>query len=333
MKSPPHIFLPNFLSLVRILIGILIPLLLLSQREEVLAGRGVLVILAVGLFIGGALTDFWDGWLARKHRLETSFGRILDPTADKVLILGTMASFAALGVYSYWYLVPLFIREIGVTFCRLVWLSEGKAVGAERAGKVKMVTQVFSVLCSFVYLAFPQPILFYLNYGFLFLALFATLYSGLFFFLRHRKLLTERNLLRTVAALGVGYLRPFPGTYGSLLGLLGVLLVGHDLLLHFLVFLGFLGLAYAVIPRLKLTPEEDPSEIVIDEACGILIAFLGLPLNVNTICGGFLLFRFFDVIKVFPICWLERRKGTHGILLDDIGAGLYTWLVLRILTR
>ncbi len=323
--------LPNLLSSFRIVIGIIIPILLLSQPRRFPLETGVL-LWAVGLFLVGSFTDFWDGWIARRQKSETPLGRILDPTADKILILGTMASFAARGVYSYWFLAPIFIREIAVTFCRLVWLYQGKAIGAERAGKIKLVTQVASVLFSFAYLFISNTAFFYLNRGFLILALFMTLYSGFFFFFNNRGLLSDKKFLRVVAALGVGYLPPFPGTYGSLLGLVFLPLISHDVLLHFLVFLGFLGLAYLVIPRLGLKKEEDPLEIVIDETCGILIAFLGIPLTAWSLLAGFLVFRFFDVTKIFPLRWLESKKGTHGILLDDVGAGIYTWLVLKILT-
>ena len=286
---------------------------------------------ALGLFIFATFTDFWDGWVARRHRLETPFGRILDPTADKIFILGTMASFAARGTYSYWYLVPLFFRETAVTFCRIAWLGQGHAIGAERAGKLKLGCQVTSVLFSFLYYGFPTPFSFHLNQMFIFLVLFMTLFSGYFFFFHNRALLADKKFLRTVTALGVGYLRPLPGTYGTLVGLLLVPLISHDIFLHLFVLLTFLLLAYVTIPRLGLREEEDPLEIVIDEACGILLAFVGIPLRWQTLLVGFLLFRLFDVTKVYPIGWLEKRGGVHGIVLDDLGAGAYTWLILRIL--
>lgn len=289
------------------------------------------VWVAMGLFLFGVFTDFWDGWVARRHRLETPLGRILDPTADKIFILGAMTSFAIKGIYSYWYLVPIFCREIAVTFCRIVWLRQGVAIGAERAGKLKLGLQVTSVLLSFLCLISPRPWVFQLNYSFLILALLMTLYSGFFFFLHNRRLLIEKNFLRVVAAVGVGYLKPVPGTYGSLVGLLIIPFIAHDPLLHLTVLLLFILLAYLSIPKIGLKDEEDPLEIVIDEVCGILLAFLSIPITWQSLAAGFVLFRIFDVTKVFPIRWLEKRKGVHGILLDDVGAGVYTWLALKIL--
>lgn len=333
MKSRPRLLLPNRLSFLRIFIGILIPWLLLWPQGMLKPAESWTFWTALGLFIFAAFTDFWDGWLARRHRLETPLGRILDPTADKIFILASMSSFALLGSYSYWYLVPLFFREIAVTFCRIAWLREGHAVGTERAGKLKLGCQVASVLFSFLYEAFPERAIFYLNQGGILSAVFLTLFSGYFFFRHNPRLLSDKKFLRTVAALGVGYLRPFPGTYGTLLGLLLVPFIAHDFSLHLFVFFAFLVLAYVTIPRLGLREKEDPLEVVIDETCGILLAFLGIPLRWPALLLGFLLFRIFDVTKLFPINWLEKRKGVHGIVLDDLGAGVYTWLILKILFR
>ena len=285
--------------------------------------------LAILLFIFGVLTDFWDGWYARRHRLETPVGRILDPTADKIFILVCFATFSAQGLYSHWVLVPIFLREVAVTFCRLVWLFQGRAVGAEKAGKIKFGFQVASASFSFIYLLHPGPQTQRLNFLFLGVALALTVYSGILFFLNNREGLRDQRFLKAVSTLGVGNLKPVPGTYGTLLGLLVVPLVAFDPLLHALVFFSFIALTYAVIPRLGLGEHEDPLEIVIDEFCGILLAFFAVPVTLASLAVGFLLFRIFDVTKLFPINWLEKQKGVNGILWDDLGAGVYTWLILR----
>ena len=333
MKPRFSFSLPNCLSYLRILIGFILPLLLFLLQDHGKITEFGLFWWALGLFIFGAFTDFWDGWLARRQKLETPLGKILDPLADKIFILGSMASFAAKGLYSYWYLVPIFIREISITFCRILWLQKGRVIAAERAGKLKLVSQVVSILFSFLYLARPFPLFSYLNYFFLLLAVLATVYSGVLFFLRHRELLQDQDFARAVASLGVGYLQPCPGTYGTLLGLIFVPLVAHDFLLHLFIFLFFLALAYGMIPQIGLGDHEDPLEIVIDEVCGILLAFFWVPIHPLSLLAGFLLFRFFDVKKIFPIHWLETKKGVHGIMLDDLGAVIYTWMILKIIFR
>jgi phosphatidylglycerophosphatase A len=269
--------------------------------------------------------------MARRHQLETPFGRVLDPTADKVFILATMASFASKGVYSYWFLVPIFIREIVVTFCRVVWLREGYAIGAERAGKLKLGLQVTSILFSFIYLFLPNTATLSLNLFFISVALLLTVYSGVFFLIHNRQLLQDKKLAEAAASLGVGYLRPFPGTYGTLVGLAIVPLVAYDLRVYFLVLSAILLVAYTMIPRLGLGPKDDPLEIVIDEVAGILVAFWSVPISLASLVVGFLIFRLFDVFKIFPVNWFEKKPGVHGIMLDDIAAGVYTWVILKIL--
>lgn len=313
------------------MIGIAIPVLLFLPSGPEFFGQGLNIWVSAFLFVLGALTDFWDGWIARRQKIETPLGKILDPTADKIFILCTMASFAAKGVYSYWYLVPIFIREIAVTFCRIAWLKEGHVIAAERAGKLKLTLQVISVIISFLYLISPTAGLSILNHAFLCLALVMTIYSGLLFFMNNTALLKTREFSRSVATMmGIGCLKPFPGTYGSFVGLVLVLLTAYDLLLHVIVFLILVWVAYALIPQIGLRKDEDPLEIVIDEVCGILLAFFFIPITFPNILLGFFLFRAFDTLKVFPLNWLEKKEGVHGIMLDDLGAGVYTWLFLKI---
>ena len=120
-----HLFAPNGLSVLRGLIGLALPYLLLRRETH-------FHLLAIALFTVGATTDYWDGFIARKFGLQTQSGKIIDPTMDKVLVLAPLATFAILDIYSVWWVVPIFIREILVTFCRVGWMMEGKAEPSER---------------------------------------------------------------------------------------------------------------------------------------------------------------------------------------------------------
>ena len=334
MKPRPRFLHPNLLSYFRIFLGLLVPIFLSHTNGNI--GDSTLdwsYGTALGLFIFGAFTDFWDGWMARRHHLESEYGRILDPTADKIFILGTLSVFTAKGIFSPWNLLVLFTREIVVTFSRIVWMKRGKAVGAEHAGKLKFCFQLAAAFSSFLYLALPKSSIFYLTQIIMLLAVMTTLYSGLSFFLHNKELLNDPSFHRAVASLGVGHVKGTPGTYGSLLGLILIVSVGRHVGIHLTVFLIFLVLAYLSIPRIGLASYEDPPEIVIDEVCGILLAFIGVPIHWMSLLLGFLLFRIFDVTKFFPLNWLEKRKGTNGIMLDDLGAGVYTWIILTILFR
>jgi phosphatidylglycerophosphatase A len=75
----------------------------------------------------------------------------------------------------------------------------------------------------------------------------------------------------------------------------------------------------------------DPSQVVIDEAAGQMIAFIAVPLNWRCLLAGLILFRVFDITKPFPLRRLERLPEGTGIMLDDVGAGLYALAVMQLL--
>jgi phosphatidylglycerophosphatase A len=79
--------------------------------------------------------------------------------------------------------------------------------------------------------------------------------------------------------------------------------------------------------------EEDPSCVVIDEVAGQMLAFVAVPLHWTTLLTAFVLFRAFDILKPPPVRQLERFPAGTGIMLDDIGAGLYAVAVMQLLLR
>ena len=76
---------------------------------------------------------------------------------------------------------------------------------------------------------------------------------------------------------------------------------------------------------------SDPSQVVIDEIIGQMVCFLWVPVSIVSLIAGFLMFRFFDIVKPFPVRTLERLPGGLGIVFDDVAAGLYTGVSLSIL--
>jgi phosphatidylglycerophosphatase A len=75
--------------------------------------------------------------------------------------------------------------------------------------------------------------------------------------------------------------------------------------------------------------QKDPGAIVIDEIAGMAVVFVGLPLSWPLAVSGFVLFRIFDIIKPFPVGWLERRfDGGLGVVIDDVAAGLISRVIL-----
>ncbi len=81
----------------------------------------------------------------------------------------------------------------------------------------------------------------------------------------------------------------------------------------------------------KILDRGDPGVVVIDEIVGQLIALTALPAHPLTVVAGFALFRFFDILKPFPVGWLDNHiHGGPGIMLDDVAAGLYALVILQI---
>ncbi len=129
-----------------------------------------------------------------------------------------------------------------------------------------------------------------------------------------------------------GYIPFAPGTFGSIVGLpLCFLLSKTKLPAAILFILIFIFFAIWISNRAeKILKQNDPGCIVIDEIAGIMVTFLGLPFNTTSAVAGFVIFRFFDILKPFPIRSMERKlAGGTGIVMDDVAAGIFSNLVLR----
>lgn len=132
---------------------------------------------------------------------------------------------------------------------------------------------------------------------------------------------------------GTGLLPKAPGTFGALAALPLVLAMSYLKHLSAVLFLvGFVLLAiWASGISGRILGRDDPHEVVIDEVAGFLLTLCLLPPTGLTLSMGFVLFRFFDIAKPFPIKRLEKMRGGWGIVLDDLMAGIYAHLCLRIL--
>lgn len=131
---------------------------------------------------------------------------------------------------------------------------------------------------------------------------------------------------------GCGLMRPAPGTWGTLGGLpLGILLcfAGGPLALlagfGVVMVLGF----WAAGRFIAMSGEEDSPMIVIDEVAGLLVALIPAGLEPPLIAAAFVLFRAFDILKPWPVCWLDSKLGgPASVMLDDVMAGIYAALCL-----
>ena len=129
-----------------------------------------------------------------------------------------------------------------------------------------------------------------------------------------------------------GYVPLGPGTVASLLAIPFVFLLSKNLLIYVIATIIVTIIGIIAAQHLgKVWGKKDDGRITIDEFTGILVTFLFLKLNWVVLLIGFILFRFFDIIKPFFIRNTERVSGGLGVMLDDILAGIYANICLRIL--
>lgn len=186
--TPRHNLLtaPNLLSLTRIL---LVPLLVAVLLTETRFQGKELVALAV--FLLASLTDFLDGYLARKRGQVTRLGKLLDPAADKILTSSAFISLVGLGLAPAWMVVVILAREFGVSALRSLAASDRIVLSAIGSAKLKTGLQVAAI--GGLILSLTLPVLGPLAYGLLWVAMLASLYSGVEYFVRYGPLLLGRG--------------------------------------------------------------------------------------------------------------------------------------------
>ena len=138
--------LPNSLTIARIfLVPVLVSVLLTKFEGRLVMGLPVELV-AAAIFGIASLTDWLDGYLARRRNQVTALGQVLDPLADKLLISATLISLVQLGLASAWMVGVIIGREIAVTGLRNLAYSRGLAMPASGLGKFKMASQVVAIL-------------------------------------------------------------------------------------------------------------------------------------------------------------------------------------------
>ncbi len=143
-----------------------------------------------------------------------------------------------------------------------------------------------------------------------------------------------RLIKLTSSVFYLGYLPFFPGTWGSLAGVLIYLLANQNKVLYSIITAAVIGLGFLVCTKAEeIYRKKDPPYVVIDELAGMLIALFLIPPKLFLIIIAFFLFRFFDIVKLGPIRKIEQLKGSKGIMLDDIFAGLVTNAIMQVIVR
>jgi CDP-diacylglycerol--glycerol-3-phosphate 3-phosphatidyltransferase len=168
--------LPNVLTVARIM---LVPALVVALLGDTPAGD----VLAAVVFALASLTDFVDGYLARARDSVTTFGKLMDPLADKLLIVAALISLVSLHRLAAWVAMVIITRELAVTVLRLGATQAGVVMGASTFGKIKTCLQIAAILAVIAVHGQPPWLA-----ALLYVTVIVTVLSGLdyFFGLRRR---------------------------------------------------------------------------------------------------------------------------------------------------
>ena len=172
--------LPNHLTILRML---LVPVLVAA----LLAGTPNGDYFAAGIFAFASLTDALDGWIARRNKTVTTFGKLMDPLADKLLVTAALVSLVSLDRVAAWVAMVIIAREFAVTGLRTIALEHGVVLPASVWGKLKTTMQIAAVLCLILVPGSPAWV-----DGLVYAAVAVTVMSGADYFFGLRKVLSSR---------------------------------------------------------------------------------------------------------------------------------------------
>lgn len=180
--------LPNLLTLLRIL---LVPVLVVALTEEIEHGPAI----AAAVFVLAALTDGLDGYIARSRATVTTFGKVMDPVADKLLIAAALLALVSLDRVAAWVAMVIIAREFAVSGLRVAAGQQGVVIPASALGKVKTMVQSAAVLAL---IAAPNEDAVWVQ-ALVYAMVFVTVVSGADYFLNFRRRLEEMARATQVA--------------------------------------------------------------------------------------------------------------------------------------
>ena len=176
---------PNTLSLVRVFLAPVV-LLFLSLRIEqpipFLPDVSWGEALAAMVFIVASITDFFDGYIARRDKLVTNLGKFIDPLADKVLVISAMLALIELNRLPAWIVMVIITREFVVTGLRLVAAAEGVVIAASKGGKLKTVCQIIALIMLILNIPYGMAVMW--------VAMILTVWSGMDYLIKGSKIIT-----------------------------------------------------------------------------------------------------------------------------------------------
>lgn len=178
--------LPNKLSLFRIVI---IPVFIIIYYLIGWTNNDLFAYFLAPLFVVASITDFLDGYIARKQNLVTVFGKFIDPLADKLIVMAALIVLNALGLLPYWITVVILSREFIVTGIRLVAVGDGKVIAASKLGKYKTASTMVGIIVMLLYPYFG--VLADIGLYVVYLGAFLTIVSGVDYFIKNKEIILQ----------------------------------------------------------------------------------------------------------------------------------------------
>jgi len=161
-------------------------------------------IISLVIFLLAAISDFFDGKIAHRKNMVTDFGKLMDPIADKILVLAAFAAFVQLQLIKDWMFMIIISREILITSLRLFALNKGKVLSAGKIGKHKTLSQMIIILFILGFIVFKEVRLTYFTWNpawdnlfnfsvnvVMWFIVVLTLYSGFFYLWDNRKIIAN----------------------------------------------------------------------------------------------------------------------------------------------
>lgn len=182
--------LPNKLSLFRVvLVPVLVILYYMGAKENFIDSPMLVDYFLAPIFIIASLTDFLDGYIARKYKLVTVFGKFIDPLADKLIVMAALLVLNHSGHIPMWISVVILSREFIVTGIRLIAVGECKVIAAGNLGKYKTAVTMVALI---LFLAGPY-VAWFVTVGQLFILVgtLLTVVSGVDYFIKNKEIITS----------------------------------------------------------------------------------------------------------------------------------------------
>ena len=179
--------LPNKLAMLRMIL--IIPFVLIMQvalSTDNLSLEIFTRLIATIIFVGAAITDYFDGKIARKYNMITNLGKLIDPLADKLLVISAMVVFTKYDRLSLWIVLIIIFRELLITGLRSIVAAEGIVIAAETLGKWKTTTQMIALTIMIL-----LPTSGFVNNILMIIPLILTVQSGVEYVMKSKEILIK----------------------------------------------------------------------------------------------------------------------------------------------